>query len=188
MTLLAVGVERDAIEVDYLKSNEPHRRYKVRRSGPSPVMPPEVEELLLERPVEPLVDRVVLRGPGARPVVLQMQSRASVFEMAVELAAVVSLDIFDLAVKEQMQAPLVDVLSLMVRERLTGEAPPQIAKRAVDLWRPFVEAKVGLDLDRLKDSLRDQRAYGKLTRAILSGLELADEYVEEPEGCRNSTR
>ncbi len=85
-------------------------------------------------------------------------------------------------VKEQMQAPLVDVLSLMVRERLTGEAPPQIAKRAVDLWRPFVEAKVGLDLDRLKDSLRDQRAYGKLTRAILSGLELADEYVEEPEG------
>ncbi|MEU4846534.1 tyrosine-protein phosphatase [Streptomyces gilvosporeus] len=46
VTLLAVGVERDAIEADYLKSNEPHRRYKVRRSGPSPVMPPEVEELL----------------------------------------------------------------------------------------------------------------------------------------------
>jgi cobaltochelatase CobT len=85
-------------------------------------------------------------------------------------------------VKEQIQAPLIDVLSLMVRERLTGEAPPQIAKRAVDLWRPFVEAKVGVDLDRLKGSIRDQRTYGKLTRAILTGLELADEYVEEPEG------
>src|SRR6266850_4164806 len=85
-------------------------------------------------------------------------------------------------VKEQIQAPLVDVLGLMVRERLTGEPPPAIAKRAVDLWRPFVEAKVGLDLDRLKDRLRDQRGYGKLTRAILSGLELADEYVDEPEG------
>ena len=89
-------------------------------------------------------------------------------------------------VKEQIQAPLVDVLGLMVRERLTGEAPPPIARRAVDLWRPFVEAKVGLELDKLKDAIRDQRSYGKLTRAILTGLELADEYVEEPEGEEES--
>ncbi|MFF4954679.1 tyrosine-protein phosphatase [Streptomyces chattanoogensis] len=47
VTLLAVGVERDAIEVDYLKSNEPHRRYKIRRSDSSAVgMSPEVMELL----------------------------------------------------------------------------------------------------------------------------------------------
>src|SRR5215470_1659432 len=85
-------------------------------------------------------------------------------------------------VKEQIQAPLVDVLGLIVRERLTGEAPPPIARRAVDLWRPFVEAKVGVELDKLKGTMRDQRAYGKLTRAILTGLELADEYVEEPQG------
>ncbi len=35
VTLLAVGVERDAIVEDYLKSNAKHRRYKVRRSGTS---------------------------------------------------------------------------------------------------------------------------------------------------------
>jgi cobaltochelatase CobT len=85
-------------------------------------------------------------------------------------------------VKEQTEAPLLDVLALMVRERLTGEAPPQIAKQAVDLWRPFVEAKVGLELDGLRDQIRDQRSYGRVTRAILSGLELADESVDEPEG------
>ena len=85
-------------------------------------------------------------------------------------------------VKEQIQAPLVDVLGLMVRERLTGEPPPAIAQRAVNLWRPYVETKVGLDLDKLKAAIDDQRAYGKLTRAILTGLELADEYVDEPEG------
>jgi len=85
-------------------------------------------------------------------------------------------------VKEQIQAPLTDVLGLMVRERLTGEPPPAIAKRAVDLWRPFVEAKVGVELDRLKDRIRDQRSFAKLTRNILTGLELAEEYVEEPEG------
>jgi len=85
-------------------------------------------------------------------------------------------------VKEQIQAPLTDVLGLIMRERLTGDTPPDCAKRAVDLWRPFVEAKVGDDLDKLRENVRDQRAFGKITRAILTGLELADEYVEEPEG------
>lgn len=47
VSLLAVGVERDAIEADYLKSNAPHRRYLVRRSDNSPAgMSPEVMELL----------------------------------------------------------------------------------------------------------------------------------------------
>ncbi|MEU1014292.1 tyrosine-protein phosphatase [Streptomyces sp. NPDC005900] len=47
VTLLAVGVERDAIEADYLESNAAHRRYKVRRTSDSPnAMSPEVMELL----------------------------------------------------------------------------------------------------------------------------------------------
>lgn len=35
VTLLALGVEREAIVADYLESNAPHRRYRVRRSGES---------------------------------------------------------------------------------------------------------------------------------------------------------
>ncbi|MFF6994627.1 tyrosine-protein phosphatase [Streptomyces sp. NPDC008313] len=47
VTLLAVGVERDAIVTDYLQSNATHRRYKVRRSNTSPdAYSPEVMELL----------------------------------------------------------------------------------------------------------------------------------------------
>ncbi|MEU9449838.1 tyrosine-protein phosphatase [Streptomyces sp. NPDC048277] len=47
VTLLAVGVERDAILADYLESNAKHRRYKVRRSGSGEsVYSPEVMELL----------------------------------------------------------------------------------------------------------------------------------------------
>ncbi|MEV0122702.1 tyrosine-protein phosphatase [Streptomyces sp. NPDC050703] len=47
VTLLAVGVERDAIEADYLESNAAHRRYRVRRSSAVPnAMSPEVMELL----------------------------------------------------------------------------------------------------------------------------------------------
>ncbi|GAA2965998.1 tyrosine-protein phosphatase [Streptomyces enissocaesilis] len=47
VTLLAVGVEREAVEADYLKSNDPRRRYKVHRSDSSSAgMSPEVMELL----------------------------------------------------------------------------------------------------------------------------------------------
>ncbi|MFJ8228981.1 tyrosine-protein phosphatase [Streptomyces sp. NPDC094448] len=47
VTLLAVGVEREAVEADYLKSNDPHRRYRVRRAEDAPEgMSPEVMELL----------------------------------------------------------------------------------------------------------------------------------------------
>ncbi|MFI5805183.1 tyrosine-protein phosphatase [Streptomyces sp. NPDC051561] len=47
VTLLAVGVGRDAITADYLKSNDPHRRYRIRRSSSSPeAMNDEVMGLL----------------------------------------------------------------------------------------------------------------------------------------------
>ncbi|MET7605727.1 tyrosine-protein phosphatase [Streptomyces avermitilis] len=47
VALLAVGVERDAIVADYLESNAPHRRYKVRRSSSAAqAYSPEVMELL----------------------------------------------------------------------------------------------------------------------------------------------
>ncbi|MEU7423250.1 MULTISPECIES: tyrosine-protein phosphatase [unclassified Streptomyces] len=47
VTLLAVGVEREAVVADYLESNAKHRRYKVRRNGsPDTAYTPEVMELL----------------------------------------------------------------------------------------------------------------------------------------------
>lgn len=47
VTLLALGVEQEAIVADYLESNAVHRRYKVHRSGSSAsAYTPEVMELL----------------------------------------------------------------------------------------------------------------------------------------------
>jgi protein-tyrosine phosphatase len=47
VTLLALGVEREAILADYLESNAKHRRYKVYRNGsPADAYSPEVMELL----------------------------------------------------------------------------------------------------------------------------------------------
>ncbi|MEV6670417.1 tyrosine-protein phosphatase [Streptomyces sp. NPDC051162] len=44
ITLLALGVPRDVIEADYLESNAPHRRYRMRQ--PRPAEPPEITALL----------------------------------------------------------------------------------------------------------------------------------------------
>ncbi|HUO89640.1 MAG TPA: cobaltochelatase subunit CobT [Rhizomicrobium sp.] len=73
-------------------------------------------------------------------------------------------------------APIADVLGLIVREKLTGEPPPESVKSAVDLWRPFIEENAGKDLDKLGSSIRDQAAFAKLTRTILRDLKLSDEF------------
>ena len=58
-------------------------------------------------------------------------------------------------ITDRADAPIEDALALMVRERLTGLAPPQAAKRLVDLWRPLIEDRAGRDLDRLENLLED---------------------------------
>ena len=80
------------------------------------------------------------------------------------------------------EAPLADVLGLMVREKLTGQAPPAPLQKAVDFWRPFIEERAGKDLVKLEAAMRDQKAFARLTRIILNDLnrgEDADQGSEE---------
>ncbi|HEY0266769.1 MAG TPA: hypothetical protein VGC16_08460, partial [Rhizomicrobium sp.] len=72
------------------------------------------------------------------------------------------------------EAPIADVLGLLVREKLTGEKPPASVAGAVNLWRPFIEEKAGGDLDKLALALRDQKAYARLTRTLLNHLAFGD--------------
>jgi cobaltochelatase CobT len=71
--------------------------------------------------------------------------------------------------------PIADALGLMVREKLTGEPPPESAKTAVALWRDWIEERAGKDLAKLGDVLRDQKAFAKLTRTILKDLNFGDD-------------
>jgi cobaltochelatase CobT len=64
----------------------------------------------------------------------------------------------------------------MIREKLTGEAPPENAKYAVDLWRPWVEERAGKEMEKLPELIRDQKAFAKLTKSILKDLNYGDEY------------
>ncbi len=84
-------------------------------------------------------------------------------------------------VRDRSEAPLAEVVGLLVREKITGEAPPDCARQAVDLWRPYIEERAAKDLARLESTYRDQKAFAKLTRTILKDLEMGDEFAEDSE-------
>jgi cobaltochelatase CobT len=71
--------------------------------------------------------------------------------------------------------PIAEALGLIVREKLTGQAPPDCAKTAVELWRDWIESRAGKDLEKLGDALRDQKAFAKVTRTILKDLNFGEE-------------
>ena len=73
------------------------------------------------------------------------------------------------------EAPLADVMALLVREALTGEKPPPSVAAAVNLWRPMIEQRAGKDLAKLPQALRDQAAFARLTRAILRDMAMGEE-------------
>ncbi|MDR3497676.1 MAG: cobaltochelatase subunit CobT [Parvibaculum sp.] len=78
-------------------------------------------------------------------------------------------------IKTRDEAPLADAVAMIVRERLTGEAPPPSAKTLVDLWRPWVEEKAGKDLGRLQELMADQTGFARATRDILADLDMGAE-------------
>ena len=82
-------------------------------------------------------------------------------------------------VTDRADAPLEEAVALMVRERLTGVAPPPAAKRLVDLWRPFIEERAGRELDRLERLVENQRRFGDVVHDLLDSLDMGDERSRE---------
>ncbi|MFC2250858.1 cobaltochelatase subunit CobT [Labrys portucalensis] len=79
----------------------------------------------------------------------------------------------DIRVREE--APVEDALALMVREKLTGLAPPEPARKLVDLWRPLIEEKAGKDLARLDSVIENQRAFARAMNDLLTHMGLSEE-------------
>jgi cobaltochelatase CobT len=85
--------------------------------------------------------------------------------------------------QDRAAAPLAEAIALIVRERLTGLAPPDNAKALVNCWRADVERDAGAALDKLADAAGDQRAFALLMRNVISDLGLGDEFgAEEDRG------
>ena len=78
-------------------------------------------------------------------------------------------------------APMADILALIARERMTGQPPPPAAQALVNAFREQIEAKAGPDLDKLTGSIEDQRAFGRIARAIVRDMELGDDLSDAPD-------
>jgi len=79
------------------------------------------------------------------------------------------------------EVPMATALGLLVRERLTGLAPPKLADSALALVRGDIEAKAGVHLDALAASIGDQAAFALVLRRVLNDLGLGTDPDAEPD-------
>src|SRR6188474_363771 len=84
-------------------------------------------------------------------------------------------------ISDRADAPIEDAVALLVRERLTGQAPPPAARKLVELWRPFIEERAGGELDRLERLVENQRRFGDVIHDLLDSLEMGDERARDSE-------
>ncbi len=90
-----------------------------------------------------------------------------------------------LRARSRDEVPLSTALGLIMRERLTGQPVPAIARTGVDLVRDWVEEKAGEDLDALALAIDDQAAFARLATRLLEDLGLVEPAPEgaEPEAA-----
>ena len=74
--------------------------------------------------------------------------------------------------KEQL--PVTAALSLLARERMSGQPVPEAARRVLDLWRQGMDATVEEALAELGRTQEDQRAFTRAARKLLAAMELAE--------------
>lgn len=72
-------------------------------------------------------------------------------------------------------SPLDEALALIVREKITGIAPPKSAEGFVSLWRDFVETKAAKALEALDDDLGDQEKFATAIHELIRQLDMGDE-------------
>ncbi|KQS57712.1 cobalt chelatase [Brevundimonas sp. Leaf363] len=77
-----------------------------------------------------------------------------------------------LRVVEAARVPPAEAVSLLVRERLTGQRAPDGAGALLDLVRTELEAKAGRQLDALAEVAHDQAAFARAMKDVLRALDL----------------
>ena len=83
-------------------------------------------------------------------------------------------------IQHQSDAPIVEVLNLLARERLTGAPPPESARYMCELWRPWLAERAAGDFDALARAVDDQAAFAETSRRLIAHLEFADEHENDP--------
>ncbi|MBN8831440.1 MAG: cobaltochelatase subunit CobT [Sphingomonadales bacterium] len=70
------------------------------------------------------------------------------------------------------EVPIQGAVALLLREKLTGEAPPPEAAKGIAFLRDWIDEKAADDFDRLALCLDDQQAFQEMVLSMLEHLEL----------------
>ena len=91
------------------------------------------------------------------------------------------------AVSERKDANLADVVSLLAREQMTGAPPPAAAGQMVEIWRAWLEKRIGQSMRQLPGVASDQKAFAGVVREVIHDLDRfdADSDPMEPEDERS---
>ncbi len=84
-------------------------------------------------------------------------------------------------------APMAQALALLVRERLTGEAPPPAAADLMTRWRDDLERRLGAALRTLPSRIEDQQGFAFAVHDVVRGLDLGFEIGEADDRRRVAT-
>jgi cobaltochelatase CobT len=140
-----------------------------RRRVPSAPLARAVFEAVEQARVEALGARRMAGVAGNLAAMLDEQYRRQGFERIVE----------------RTDSTMAEAVRLLTREALTRERPPLSARRVVDLWRAWLEARIGRDLAELDRTIGEQDRYAQATRRMLHDLEIdlgdADDSSESDE-------
>src|ERR1700759_579177 len=159
------AAERPGIAANKARLPEPARRLTEREAA---IVRGHADSIALRLAChDPLVHRKLVPGGQQARAVFEAVEQARVEAIGARRMSGVAKNLsamlddrfhrgkFD-QVTDRADAPIEEAVALMVRERLTGQAPPATAKKIVDLWRPLIEDRAGRDLDRLR-----RRIYNK---------------------------
>jgi cobaltochelatase CobT len=76
------------------------------------------------------------------------------------------------------QLPLAAALSLLARERLSGEAAPASAQRVLSLWRDGLDGRAEAALAEMAAAPDNQEAFARAARKLLAAFDLAEAETE----------
>ncbi len=79
---------------------------------------------------------------------------------------------------DREMSQMTDAVALLLREKLSGTPVPASGKPLADLWRGWVDEKIGKQMSTLQRQIHDQEAFGDSLKDILDLLDLSPETSE----------
>jgi len=79
------------------------------------------------------------------------------------------------------EVPLADVMRLLAHEKFSGQTLPKSAARAAEIWRPWIEERIGSQFGHLTKLLHDQKAYADEVHRLLEAMDMEGPGQNQPD-------